>query len=123
MLLDSNIIIYAARPEHTALREFIAVHAPAVSIISRIEVPGYYKLMEDDRRSLEQFFQMAETFPLTETVVQSAIDLRKRRKMSLGDSIVAGTAIIHGRTLATRNTEDFRWIQEIELIDPLLESG
>ena len=79
--------------------------------------------MEDDRRSLEQFFQMAETFPLTETVVQSAIDLRKRRKMSLGDSIVAGTAIVHGRTLATRNTEDFRWIQEIDLVDPLLESG
>ena len=66
---------------------------------------------------------MAETFPLTETVVQLAIDLRKRRKMSLGDSIVAGTAIVHGRTLATRNTEDFRWIQEMDLVDPLLESG
>ena len=50
MLPDSNIIIYAAQPEYTALRPFIEVHAPVT--ISRIEVLGYHKLMEDDRRSL-----------------------------------------------------------------------
>ena len=123
MLLDSNIIIYAAKPEHAALREFIADHAPAVSIISRIEVLGYHKLMEGDRRSLERFFDLAETLPLTEAVVNSAVNLRSQRKMSLGDSIVAGTAIVHERTLATRNTGDFRWIDGIELLDPLTVSG
>lgn len=76
MLLDSNVIIYAAKPEHAALREFIADHAPAVSIISRIEVLGYHKLMEADRRSLERFFELAETLPLTEAVVNSAVNLR-----------------------------------------------
>ena len=123
MLLDSNVIIYAARPEHAALREFIADHAPAVSIVSRIEVLGYHKLTEGDRQSLERFFGLAETLPLTETIVNSAIKLRNQRKMSLGDSIVAGTAIVHKRTLATRNTDDFRWIDGIELLDPLMESG
>ena len=44
MLLDSNVIIYAARPEYAALREFIEAEAPAVSVISRIEVLGYHKL-------------------------------------------------------------------------------
>ena len=122
MLLDSNVIIYAAKPEHAALREFIADHAPAVSIISRIEVLGYHKLMEADRRSLERFFELAETLPLTEAVVNSAANLRNQRKMSLGDSIVAGTAIVHERTLATRNTDDFRWIDGIELLDPLMQS-
>jgi hypothetical protein len=43
MLLDSNIIIYAAQPEHAALRQFIETHTPAVSVISYIEVLGYYK--------------------------------------------------------------------------------
>ncbi len=119
MLLDSNVIIYAARPEHSALRKFIEAHAPAVSIISQIEVLGYHKLNESDRQFLERFFQTAERFPLSESVVQSAIELRRRRKMSLGDSIIAGTAMVHKRTLATRNIDDFRWIDEIELLDPL----
>ena len=122
MLLDSNVIIYAARPEHAVLREFIADHTPAVSIISRIEVLGYHELMEGDRRCLERFFELAETLPLTEGVVNSAVILRNQRKMSLGDSIVAGTAIVHERTLATHNTDDFRWIDGIELLDPLTVS-
>ena len=41
--------------------------------------------------------------------------------MSLGDSIIAGTAIIHKRTLVTRNIDDFRWIEEIDLLDPLAD--
>ena len=78
--------------------------------------------MEDDRRCLERFFELAETLPLTEAVVNSAVILRNQRKMSLGDSIVAGTAIVHERTLATHNTDDFRWIDGIELLDPLTVS-
>ncbi len=124
MLLDSNIIIYAAQPEHAALRQFIETHTPAVSVISHIEVLGYHKLTEDDRQFLEQFFRTAERLPLSETVEQEAIKLRQRRKMSLGDSsIVAGTAIAYERTLVTRNTDDFRGIEEIKLLNPLAEHG
>lgn len=53
MLLDSNIITYAAQPEHAALREFIETHTPAVSVISYIKVLGYHKLTADDRQFLE----------------------------------------------------------------------
>lgn len=123
MLLDSNIIIYAAQPDHVALRHFIETHTPAVSVISQIGVLGYHKLTEEDRQFLEQFFRTAERLPLSESVGQWAIKLRQRRKMTLGDSIVAGTAIVYERTLVTRNTDDFRWIEEIKLLNPLAEHG
>lgn len=55
MLLDSNVIIYAARPEHGALRSFIAAHAPAVSAESYVEVLGYHRLNESDRDALAKF--------------------------------------------------------------------
>ena len=42
MLIDSNIIIYAAMPEHQMLRDLIAEHAPAVSAVSYVEVLGYH---------------------------------------------------------------------------------
>ena len=38
MLIDSNIIIYAAQPVNATLREFIAQHAPAVSAVSNVEL-------------------------------------------------------------------------------------
>lgn len=121
MLLDSNILIYAAQPEHAILRQFIAEHAPAVSVISYIEVLGFHRLQESERVLLEQFFDAAEVLPLSDQAVQRAVHLRQQRRMSVGDSIVAGTALVHGRTLVTRNIEDFRWISELPLLDPLAE--
>ncbi len=123
MLLDSNIIIYAAQPEHAALRQFIKEHAPAVSVISYIEVLGFHRLNDDDRQFLEQFFQATQMLPLSDGIVQWAVRLRQRRKMTLGDAIVAGTALAHERTLVTPNTEDFRWIDEIKLLDPLTKGA
>ncbi len=119
MLLDSNILIYAAQPQHTDLRQFIATHAPAVSIISYIEVLGFHRLQESERELLERFFQAAEILPLSDAIVQQAVQLRQQRRMSLGDSVIAGTALVYGRTLVTRNTDDFHWISELSLLDPL----
>jgi len=41
---------------------------------------------------LERFFQVAEVLPLSDAVVQWTIQLRQRRRMTLGDAIVAGGA-------------------------------
>ncbi len=53
MLLDSNIVIYAAEPGYDALRKFIAEHESVVSIISKVEVLGYHKLNSENRKKLE----------------------------------------------------------------------
>jgi len=55
MLLDSNIIIYAAQAGHARVRQFIADHTPAVSVISYIEALGYHSLSEEERQFLERF--------------------------------------------------------------------
>jgi hypothetical protein len=121
MLLDSNIIIYAVQPHHSALRQFIADHVPSVSVISYIEVLGYHRLSEEERQYLESFFQAGEILPMSDAVVQWAIRLRQRRRIAVADAIIAGTALTYGRTLVTHDTEDFRWINELELLDPLIE--
>lgn len=69
MLLDSNIIIYAAQPEHPELRAFIVAHAPAVSAISVVEVLGYHLLADDVRTDFEAFFAAANVLPLSGAVV------------------------------------------------------
>ncbi len=118
MLLDSNIIIYSAQPEHTQLRELIAEYAPAVSALSYLEVLGYHLLTEQQRQYFEEFFQVALVLPISQDVLEQAVILRQQRRMTLGDAIIAGTALVHGLTLITRNTNDFRWIGQLELLNP-----
>lgn len=119
MLVDSNIIIYAAQPQHAELRRFIAEHAPAVSAASFVEVLGYHKLSKEDSQLFEQFFAVATVLPLSDTVLQQAIKLRQVRKMTLGDALVAATAIVQGQTLVTHNVKDFQWIAGLKILDPI----
>jgi len=39
--------------------------------------------------------------------------------MSLGDALIAATALIHGLTLVTSNVKYFEWIEDLSVLDPL----
>lgn len=118
MLIDSNIIIYAAQPEYANLRQFIAQHTPAVSAISYVEVLGYHRLTEPERHWFQAFFATAPMISLSPIVLEEAVSLRQQRKMTLGDALIAGTALAHGLTLVTRNANDFNWIPALEVFNP-----
>jgi predicted nucleic acid-binding protein len=118
MLIDSNIIIYAIKPEHAKLRKFIAEHVPAVSAVSYVEVLGYQKLSEQEREYFEAFFTAATILAISDGVLAQAVKLRQLKKMTLGDALVAGTALTHNLTLVTRNTKDFDWIDQLTLLNP-----
>jgi predicted nucleic acid-binding protein len=118
MLLDSNIIIYASQSENTQIRQFIGEHDIVVSAVSYVEVLGYHLLTEEYRLYFEEFFGVVEVLPISNAVLARAVLLRQMRRMTLGDAIIAATALVYGRTLVTRNIEDFRWIAELTLINP-----
>jgi predicted nucleic acid-binding protein len=119
MLLDSNVIIYSAQPAHAPLRAFIAVNSPSVSAVSYVEVLGFHRLTQQERVAFEQFFAAATILPIDQHVVDRAVVLRQQRRMSLGDSLIAATALVHDLTLVTHNIDDFRWITDLRVYDPL----
>lgn len=121
MILDSNIIIYSALPEHKVLRDFILENFPLVSEISRVEVLGYHDLTDAAVTYFESFFSASTIIKVSSEIIDSAIRLRQRRKMSLGDALIAATAITHSLPLVTRNGKDFMWIESLTLIDPFSE--
>ena len=70
---------------------------------------------------MEEFFRLARVLPLSQAVLDQAVALRQQRKMSLGDALIAGTALVHGLTLVTRNVDDFQWVQGLTLLNPFEE--
>ena len=120
MLIDSNITIYVAQRRYDGLSDFVAsLPNRSVSIVSYIEALGYHRLVEPERVFLEAFFLNSDILPLTDDIADQAIRLRQQRRMGLGDAIIAATALTHNLALVTRNTEDFRRIGGLELLDPL----
>lgn len=51
------------------------------------------------RLFLEEFFQIVEVLPIAQAVLDRAVTLRQIRRMSLGDAIIAATAMVYDRTL------------------------
>ncbi len=89
--------------------------------MSVVEVLGYHKLSEADRAHFEVFFAAAEVLPLSDSVVVRAVAVRQARKMSLGDALVAATALVFGRELFTHNLKDFARVPGPVVSDPLAD--
>lgn len=119
VLADSNILIYATRPEHAGLRSWLLANLPGISIISRVEVLGYHRLRDAERAALSGLIDNLKAYYLTPASYEIAIQLRQRQKMSLGDALIAATCLEHGLTLATANLDDFTWIDELRAFNPL----
>ena len=122
MMIDSNIIIYAAQPKFRMLRKFVREHEPAVSAVSVVEVLGYHRLDQRDKGFFENFFKSTEVLPVSDEVIGRAVRLRQNRKMDLADALIAGTATVFGHTLATRNVRHFAGIQGLKVLDPFTSS-
>jgi toxin FitB len=93
-----------------------------VTLISLdLEVLGYHQLNEKDKNDFHRLFERTEIYPVSSTIIELAIGLRQQRKISLGDAIIAATALEYRQTLITRNVKDFDWVDGLKVLDPFDE--
>jgi predicted nucleic acid-binding protein len=118
VLIDSNIFIYAILPEHENLRKRLQEQWICASDITRLEVLGYHLLGKDDRADLLLLFEIADVISVSSSIIDLAIRLRQNRKMSVGDAVVAATALECGESLMTRNVKDFVFVEGLTVVDP-----
>lgn len=117
-LLDSNIVIYATQPANEWLRLEILALPFAVSQATRVEVLGWHRITPEDQRDLEEFLAAGTLLSLTDAIADQAVLLRQQKKMSLGDALIAATALVYDSELASRNTDDFSHIPGLRLFNP-----
>ena len=119
MILDSNILIYAIQPNYEYLIDWILKELPSVSVISQIEVLGYHKLSQQQKKQFEVLFDNLTILSINTAISNRTIALKQQQKMSLGDSLIAATALEYNLPLITRNTQDFQWIGALSVINPI----
>ena len=118
MILDSNIIIYSTQPEYVWLARYLqrTQDSVSVSLISTLEVLGFHRITAKDKATYELYFGSVIVHPITSEIITEAIRLRQQRKRSLGDSIIAATALCYKLPVLTNNTADFLDVVGIEVI-------
>jgi predicted nucleic acid-binding protein len=118
ILLDSNIVIYASKKEYSFLNDFLIHEDLAVSIITKIEVLGYHGISPFEKNILTELFNVFHILEINTDCVNTAIEIRLNHRLSLGDAIIAASAINHKLTLVTRNIKDFEKVKHLKLFNP-----
>jgi hypothetical protein len=114
---DTNIIIYLG---NRILGEDIIGSEPiGYASITRIEALGYADILSSEEQRISGLLATLSEIPLTDSIVRQSIKLRQLHKMSLGDAIVAATALENGKELWTANTDDFKHIDGLKLVNPI----
>lgn len=117
VVFDSNIFIYAGNGtiDLSSLQGIEVCYAS----ISVIEALGYQDITAAEQRALQRIFNAYQSMELSPSIIERAVALRQSKKMSLGDAIVAATALDYDLDLWTANTDDFKHIEGLKLVNPL----
>lgn len=118
-LIDTNIIIYLSQRKLN-INDFAKKESNLyLSSITYIESLGYSFSSKKEEKEITELCEIFERLFLTEKVEKQAILIRKTKKIKLPDAIIAATAIVYDLTLVTCNTDDFKNISDLKILNPL----
>ena len=124
-LIDTNILIYHTKGSQITIDfigNLIAQHSFNISILTKIEFLGWDKHTPDGFEKCKQLIELANIYPVDEDIANKAIELRRKSSIKLADAVITATAIMHNLKLVTRNVNDFKGIEGLEVINPFEES-
>jgi predicted nucleic acid-binding protein len=89
-----------------------------VSAVTYMEALGWHQATTAQISVLQKFFSHATILPINRQVMETTVQIRQQKKTGLGDAIIAATAIVHNLILVTRNIEDFKSIDVLNVFNP-----
>ncbi len=122
LIYDTNIFIYHFKnqPEVTTYFEphFLLSNNVFISVITRIELLSYSEITTDEENFIINLLQYFSIIRLSFELENKTIELRKKLKLKTPDAIIAASTILNNASLLTRNTDDFKKIKNIKIINP-----
>ncbi len=114
ILADTNIIIYLLAGDQGLLK-ILEDKKISISVITEIEVLSYPNLTREKELLVRELLSRIFIIPLTESVKEGSISIKKKYKVKLPDAIIAASAIQQNIPLLTADS-DFEQIEELDLI-------
>ena len=118
MLLDTNIVIHACRPGGEWFAPWTESPQAAIASVTKIEALGFASIKPDEELAIQELFATCIVHALDDAVIDRAVRVRRRSKISAMDAIIAATALEHGLTLVTQNVDDFKGVEGVRIVNP-----
>lgn len=123
IVVDTDILIDAAHSVEDAvncLQQIEDKSLLAISVVTSMEmIVGCRNKKE--LTLLDHFFQRFEILSLDNRISDTATELLKTYRLSHGlliaDALIAATAIVNGIQLISKNRKDYRFIEQLELLE------
>ena len=123
ILFDTDILVDVGRDIEEAincLKRIERQERTGISIITKMElIVGCRNKKE--LAELDKFLERFQVLSLNEAIADQTVKLLHRFRLSHGlliaDALIAATAIILKTSLITKNQRDYRFIDELKLID------
>ena len=120
-LLDTNVWIDALSGKissATFLKLTIQANWAGYSAITRLELFGYPDIKDEEEVKIAELLSTFTEIPVDSNIIDRAIIIRKNLRIKVPDAIIAASAIENECLLITHNTEDFKNIKDLIVIDP-----
>lgn len=121
-LIDTNILIYyfdnlIPSTSKTVITDIFRKSFD-ISIISKIEFLGWQKFTDSGYDNAVRILLNATIHSLDDDIAQKTIEIKRQYKIKTPDAVIAATCILDDRTLLTRNSKDFVFIDNLNIYNP-----
>lgn len=119
---DTNIAVYFLQghfPQNAEkfIDELLKVAPTTISVVKEIELLCWNTKKKEEQYIISSFIKEATVIELNQKLKLTAAELRKKFKIKLPDAIIAATAIVNELAFITRNTNYFKLITNLQIIN------
>lgn len=126
-LIDTNILIYyfadAIPTKEIDTLERIFRTSFNASIITKIEFLGWKRHTDEGYEKAKEFINFAHAILLNNKIADLTINIRRKSRIKLPDAVIAATALSKDLILVTRNSKDFKGVEDLEIYNPFERDG
>ena len=112
-VVDTNAVLYSIK-DNPCMSPYLDSEF-GISVITEMELLSFRSITEEEENIIRRITAKCMYFPLSNTIKEKAISIRRKYGTKLPDSIVAATAICVGVPLITAD-KGFCKIAELDLI-------
>jgi predicted nucleic acid-binding protein len=114
LFVDSNILLYFLKGEKEIV-EIISENEIVISFINELELLSFPNLTYESENSIKGILKNCQIININEEIKLLTVELRRKYKLKLPDSIIAASAFYFNIPLLTAD-KHFNQIEELEII-------